>query len=119
MGFADRLDGARLVITGEGALDAQTLRGKAPAGVAAAAAAAGVRTVAVCGTSKLADTDLRGAGFDATYALVDLEPDVARCMTEAAPLLERLGQKIAREELQTLNDTLDARQTSHTVDRTS
>ena len=101
VGFDDRLDGARLVITGEGSLDAQTLRGKAPAGVAAAAAAAGVRTVAVCGTSKLSRTDLHGAGIDAAYALVDLEPDVARCMTEAAPLLERLGQKIARDELQT------------------
>jgi glycerate kinase len=44
---------------------------------------------------------LHGAGIDAAYALVDLEPDVARCMSEAAPLLERLGQKIARDELQT------------------
>lgn len=100
VGFDARLDGARLVITGEGSLDAQTLHGKAPAGVAAAAAAAGVRTVAVCGTSKLSDIDLHSAGIDAAYALVDLEPDVARCMTEAAPLLERLGQKIARDELQ-------------------
>ncbi len=101
VGFHGRLGGARLVVTGEGALDAQTLRGKAPAGVAAAAAAAGVRTVAVCGTSKLSRTDLHGAGIDAAYALVDLEPDVARCMTEAATLLERLGQMIARDELRT------------------
>ena len=105
VGFDDRLDGARLVITGEGSLDAQTLHGKTPAGVAAAAAAAGVRTVAVCGTSKLSDTDLHGAGIDAAYALVDLEPDVARCMTEAGPLLERLGQKIARDELQDVSDS--------------
>ncbi|MGH3474866.1 MAG: glycerate kinase [Aeromicrobium sp.] len=104
VGFDDRLDGARLVITGEGSLDAQTLHGKAPAGVAAAASSAGVRTVAVCGTSKLSCTDLRGAGIDAAYALVDLEPDAARCMTEAAPLLQRLGQKIAHDELPVLND---------------
>ena len=99
VGFADRLDGARLVVTGEGSLDTQTLRGKAPAGVAAAASAARVRTVAVCGTSELSRSDLQGAGIDAAYALVDLEPDVAICMTEAATLLERLGQKIARDEL--------------------
>jgi glycerate kinase len=99
VGFHDRLDGARLVVTGEGSLDAQTVRGKAPAGVAAAAAAAGVRTVAVCGTSRLSPSELHGAGIHAVYALTDLEPDVARCMTEAAPLLERLGQKIARDEL--------------------
>jgi glycerate kinase len=99
VGFHDRLDGARLVVTGEGSLDAQTLRGKAPAGVAAAAAAAGVRTVAVCGTSMLPPSDLHGAGFHAAYALTDLEPDVSRCMTDAASLLERVGQAIARDEL--------------------
>ncbi len=100
VGFHDRLDGARLVVTGEGSLDTQTLRGKAPAGVAAAAAAAGVRAVAVCGTSTLSPADLHGAGIDTAYALTDLEPDVSRCMTDAAPLLERLGQQIARDELQ-------------------
>jgi len=100
VGFHDRLDGARLVITGEGSLDTQTLRGKAPAGVAAAAAAAGVRTVAVCGASTLSPADLHEAGIDQAYALTDLEPDVARCMTDAAPLLERLSQQIARDQLQ-------------------
>lgn len=101
VGFHDRLEGARLVITGEGALDAQTLRGKASAGVAAAAVATGVRTVAVCGSSKLSPADLHGAGIEAAYALVDLEPDVARCMSGAAPLLERLGRTIAHDQLQT------------------
>ena len=37
IGFAAALDGAELVVTGEGSLDEQTLHGKAPAGVAAAA----------------------------------------------------------------------------------
>jgi glycerate kinase len=99
VGFVDRLDGARLVVTGEGSLDTQTLRGKAPVGVAAAASAAGVRTVAVCGTSGLSRSDLQSVGIDAAYALVDLEPDVARCMAEGGTLLERLGQQIARDEL--------------------
>jgi glycerate kinase len=40
--FNDQLSGAALVITGEGALDQQTLAGKAPVGVAAAARKAGV-----------------------------------------------------------------------------
>jgi glycerate kinase len=100
VGFHDRLEGACLVVTGEGSLDTQTLRGKAPAGVAAAAAAAAVRTVAVCGTSKLSPSDLHAARIAAAYALTDLEPDAARCMAEAAPLLERLGRKVARDELQ-------------------
>ena len=54
-----RLDGVDLVVTGEGALDEQTLHGKAPAGVAAAARAAGVPVVAVCGRNILTTTGCR------------------------------------------------------------
>lgn len=49
LGFAPALERAQLVITGEGSLDQQTLHGKAPAGVATAARAAGKEVVAVCG----------------------------------------------------------------------
>ena len=41
VGFADALPGADLVVTGEGSLDEQSLRGKAPFGVLAGARAAG------------------------------------------------------------------------------
>lgn len=105
VGFHDHLLRAELVVTGEGALDAQTLRGKTPVGVAAAAAAAGVPTVAVCGTSKLSPGDLHEAGLAAAYALQDLEPDLDRCMAEAAPLLERLGRLVATEHLDPLSRT--------------
>ncbi|MCV2487742.1 glycerate kinase [Geodermatophilus sp. YIM 151500] len=95
--FADLLPGAVLVVTGEGSLDAQTLHGKAPAGVAAAARAAGVPVVAVAGRCLLDAAALRAAGIDAAYALTDLESDVGRCMQHAGPLLERLGARIARD----------------------
>ena len=94
---ASALPGARLVICGEGSLDAQTLHGKAPAGVAAAARAAGVPVVAVAGRSLLAPAELEPAGILAAYALTDLEPDPARCMTEAGPLLERLAERVASD----------------------
>ncbi|GHH62590.1 glycerate kinase [Streptosporangium violaceochromogenes] len=99
LGFGDLLSGARLVVTGEGALDRQTLRGKAPAGVAAAAARAGVPVVAVCGRRDLGDEELRAAGIVAAYALTDIEPDPARCLADAGPLLERLARTVAREHL--------------------
>jgi len=99
VGFADRLAAADLVVTGEGSLDAQTLHGKAVAGVAASARAHGVPVVAVCGRNALDAESLRTAGVGATYALTDIEPDVQRCMSEAAPLLERLGERIAAEHL--------------------
>lgn len=99
VGFADRLEGADLVVTGEGALDEQTLHGKAPAGVAAAASAAGIPVVAVCGVNSLDATRLRAAGITAAYALIDLEPDVRRCIADGAPLLEQLGSTIATDHL--------------------
>ncbi|MEU6997618.1 glycerate kinase [Nonomuraea sp. NPDC046570] len=97
LGFDERVKGARLVVTGEGSLDEQSLRGKAPVGVAQAAARAGVPVVAVCGRRTLSDEQLAEAGIEAAYALTDLEPDLGRCMAEAGPLLERLAAVIAAE----------------------
>ncbi|MCO6010659.1 glycerate kinase [Actinoallomurus purpureus] len=99
LGFAAHLDGARLVVTGEGSLDAQSLRGKAPVGVARAAGRAGVPVIAVSGRRALDDDELRAAGFAGAYALTDLEPDPVRCMADAGPLLERLAEQIARARL--------------------
>ncbi len=96
-GFQGALERADLVITGEGALDRQTLHGKAPAGVAQAARARGIEVAAVCGRLELPDEALRAAGISRAYALTQLEPDVTRCVAQAAPLLERLGVRIARD----------------------
>ncbi|MGW8973475.1 glycerate kinase [Streptomyces platensis] len=99
LGFAPALAQATFVITGEGSLDAQTLHGKAPAGVAAAARAAGLDVVAVCGRLQLSQEALAAAGIRRAYALTDLEPDPARCMAEAGPLLERAAERLARDFL--------------------
>jgi glycerate kinase len=92
VGFDQHLAGADLVITGEGALDEQTLAGKAPAGVARAAHRAGVRVIAVCGRNELADSSV----FDAVYALSDLASSTDESMSRAGALLERVGARIAR-----------------------
>ena len=99
LSFPGQLRGARLVITGEGALDGQTLHGKAPVGVARATAAAapGVPVVAVAGICSLTGDQLRSAGFSAAYALTDIEPDLARCRNQAGPLLENLAVNVARD----------------------
>ncbi len=82
LGFAPALARATLVITGEGSLDEQTLHGKAPAGVAAAARTAGIEVVAVCG--RLASPGGPGeAGIRRAYALAELEPDPAVSMAQA------------------------------------
>ncbi len=95
LGFDAALTGTALVITGEGSLDDQTLSGKAPSGVARAAAARGIPCVAVAGRCRLSTSELANAGISAAYALTDLEPDPARSMAEAAPLLRRLAHRVA------------------------
>ncbi|MEV0124480.1 glycerate kinase [Streptomyces sp. NPDC050703] len=99
LGFAPALERATLVITGEGSLDEQTLHGKAPAGVAAAARAAGIEVVAVCGRLALPAEALGRAGIRRAYALTDVEPDVERCIAEAGPLLEQLAEALGRDYL--------------------
>jgi glycerate kinase len=101
LSFAGHLPGARLVITGEGALDAQSLRGKAPVGVARAVAAfaPGVPVVGVAGVCSLTPGQLRSAGIAGAYALADIEPDLERCRAQAGPLLEELAGILAREWL--------------------
>ena len=96
---ADATRRADLVITGEGSLDEQTLHGKAPAGVAAAARAADKDVVAVCGRLALPPQTLGRAGIRRAYPLTDAEPDVAKCIAEAGPILERVAERIARDFL--------------------
>ncbi|MGY2085773.1 glycerate kinase [Blastococcus sp. SYSU DS0539] len=94
MGVSDALGGADLAITGEGALDEQTLHGKAPAEVAARAGTAGVPCLALAGAVRLPAERLRAAGFVAAHALTEVEPDVARCRAEAATLLPELAARV-------------------------
>lgn len=47
--FDERISGADLVITGEGKMDSQTLKGKTPFGILKRAMARNIRTVAICG----------------------------------------------------------------------
>ncbi|MBV9383520.1 MAG: glycerate kinase [Streptosporangiaceae bacterium] len=101
LSFRSRLSGARLVITGEGALDSQTLRGKAPAGVARATTGhdPGIPVVAVAGVCSLTPDELREIGISAAYALTGIEPDVRRCREIPGVLLERLAARIAADWL--------------------
>ena len=94
VGFADLLRSADLVVTGEGSLDEQTLRGKAPYGVLTAARRAGVPVVMVCGRSEIAPADLTAAGVVRLWTLADREPDPARSMAAAGPLLEEVGAEL-------------------------
>lgn len=100
-GLAERIDGADLVITGEGSLDEQSLGGKTPMGVAAAARAAGVPVVAVCGRTALVPEQAAAAGFAKVYPLSEIEPDPAKSIADAPALLVEIGRRIAADHVLT------------------
>lgn len=93
-GFSEKVQGASLVITGEGSLDAQSLHGKTPVGVASAAAQAGAPTIAVAGRTTLGRDEVRAAGIVDRYQLLDVEPNPERAMARAGALLEQVAEQI-------------------------
>ncbi|OIU88139.1 glycerate kinase [Microbacterium sp. AR7-10] len=97
IGLEARIADADLVITGEGSLDDQSLGGKTPLGVSAAAARAGKPVVAVCGRATLDAAQAASAGFARVYALSDIEPEPAKSMANAVPLLREVGRTIAAD----------------------
>ena len=89
IGPAARFDRADLVLTGEGRLDAGTLDGKGPLGVAHAAREAGAPVIAVCGRIDLTLEDLVPHGIVAREELgeegsPDAAPERAAETVEAA-----------------------------------
>jgi len=70
-GFDALLEGANLVVTGEGRMDAQTLHGKAPCGVLRRAKARGVPVLGICGCVGQGRDDLLAAGFAGIFPAVE------------------------------------------------
>lgn len=85
VGLERRLEGADLVVTGEGRLDEQTAAGKLVAEVAARARRAGVPCAAVVGCNALSAEDARALGLEPV-----LEAGDVRALEEAGGRLSSL-----------------------------
>jgi glycerate kinase len=100
VGFDEAVAGSDLVVTGEGSVDAQTLSGKAPLGVARRAHAAGVPVIVLAGRADLSAADraaLADVGVVAVRALLDDQPDPALAHRDAARLLIDLSARTFAE----------------------
>jgi glycerate 2-kinase len=93
--FDARLRGAALVITGEGRLDSQSLRGKVVSAVARAAARRGVAVAAVAGRVTLDPALAVANGISAVEAAAPPELADDEAMAQAEPLLEAAAQRLA------------------------
>jgi len=82
IGLEKALQGASLAITGEGCIDSQTLRGKAPMAVLELATKCGVSTIAIAGrvTDRQALTD---AGFAKLIEVTPRDADLSEAMKPA------------------------------------
>jgi glycerate kinase len=90
-----------VVITGEGSLDAQTLEGKTPAGVARLARQLGKRVYAIVGRAS-EDRKVREL-FDGVYALAEPGISEQESIERAGELLFERGRELAKDLKKTSN----------------
>jgi glycerate kinase len=106
-GFEGLLNGADLVLTGEGRTDAQTAMGKAPAGVAAMAKRHGVPVVCLSGGLGEGANAVLDCGIQALASIVPGPMVLQACLDGGADLVEagtarlcrwlKVGQGLRRE----------------------
>lgn len=97
----DLLSQSILVVTGEGALDKQSMAGKLPVALAARARIRGIPVAAVVGTSQLTEEDALLAGFTHLYALDQIDPHCATDRELSIRLLTQIGRTMALPHLTT------------------
>lgn len=96
--FDKRIEGADLVITGEGRLDRQTCMGKAPSGVLKRCMARKIPVVAIGGAiDRDAIPDLMNAGFKAAIPIV----------STPIPLEEAMRPEVAKRNIEKTIETLE------------
>ena len=96
VGLKQRLHGADLCITGEGALDGSSAGGKTPVGVARACKAAGVPCLALAGKIGDGSAGLHAQGIDAYFSLCSGPMPLETAVAGAGPLLSAVAEQAAR-----------------------
>lgn len=92
----EQLRGVDLAITGEGQLDEQSLYGKTPVGVARAAAAQGVPTIAIVGGLSADQAALAAAAIAAAIPIVDRPLSLEQAMAQAPRLIADAAERALR-----------------------
>jgi glycerate kinase len=90
-----KLQGADLVVTGEGQIDFQSAYGKVPAGVAGLARECAVKTVAIAGRLGEGYQELYNAGIDEIITLEKTAGSLEAAMNNPAPFIKKAASRIA------------------------
>ncbi len=95
IGFDAHIQGADLIITGEGKLDEQSAMGKAISGIAACAHKQNVPIVAIAGSlGRGASQALTAMDLSAACACVNTPMDISQALQDARPLLEQASMQM-------------------------
>ncbi len=92
----DQLDGADLVITGEGQIDASTVFNKAPVGVARLASKRGIPVIALSGSLGAGYEGVHELGIDAVFTLVDRPMTLDEALEDTERLVSALAEEATR-----------------------
>ena len=96
-GFDEKLQGADLVITGEGRVDSQTAYGKAPGEVAKRGKAARIPVLLIAGSKAPGWEVLSGLGVAAVVTLDEEGDNLQQLMGDAGEMLRRATARACRE----------------------
>ncbi len=96
VGLDARLEGADLVLTGEGSVDYQTVYNKAPIGVARLARAQGIPVVAFAGSLGERYEEVHDHGIDAVLAITSGPMTLAEASDRAAELVADAAEQAMR-----------------------
>ncbi len=92
----EKLDGADLVIVGEGQIDASTVFNKAPVGVARIAKKQGTPVLGLAGSLGEGYQEVHDLGIDAMFTLVDRPMTLNEAMADTRRLVRALAEEAAR-----------------------
>jgi len=95
LGLERVLEGADLVVTGEGRIDGQTARGKAPVGVARVAARCGVPVVAIAGALGPGVEAVYECGIGAVFSVVNRACSLEEALGEAVENVRVTARNVA------------------------
>lgn len=96
LSFDEHLGEADLVVTGEGRMDAQTAKGKAPVGIARRAARYGVPVAAIVGSCADDIEAVHEAGIDIVLSCVMAPSTLEESIEKTPDALRRAGRRLAR-----------------------
>lgn len=94
--FEALVQGADLVVTGEGNTDAQTAMGKAPVGVAAVARRHGVPVICLSGGLGVGAEDVLALGIGALASSVPGPMTLEACMAQGEVMIEAAAARVCR-----------------------